>query len=463
MLPMATTTIIPLHGHIGKSVKNVIADTTNYVKNSRKTENEKYVSCYECTKETIVNDFMTTKQMYEMITGRVRNIVDDVVGYMVRQSFLPGEVSPELANKIGYQLAKELTQGQHQFIVGTHTDKHHIHNHAVINSTALDCTSKWNNKRNSYEEVRKISDKLCKEYGLSIVEKPKEKGKSYKEWDAEKKGDSWKAKLKEAIDIALCNCNTFDEFLNSMRSAGYEIKQNKHISFRAIGQERFTRAKSLGENYTEQAIRNSINQKKNRTTVNQNINLIIDIQARLQSGKGKGYEQWATIFNLKEAAKTLNYLVENNITDRKALEENTTQTFSEYNKVSKKIKQTEYKMNEIAKLKNHIIQFAKTKNTYLEYKKSKNPESFRAEHEKEILLHEAAKQAFNAQNLKKLPTVSSLQKEYIVLLETKNTLYTEYKELRNKWKEQQTLQQNIEKIMQIPKKEIQKSKSEIER
>lgn len=451
---MATTAIIPLHGHIGKTIQQTLKDCTDYVKNPEKTGNEKYISTYQCSKESIVNEFMAVKNMYELTTGRSQKITDNVLAYMLRQSFQPEEITPELANKIGYQLAMDFTGGQHQFIVCTHIDKKHIHNHIVFNSTTLDYRHKFNNEKNTYQRLREISDKLCLEHQLSVIENPKEKGKSYQEWAAEKTGTSWKAKLKETIDIAIPQCTTFDEFLSAMRAAGYEVKQRKHIAFRAIGQERFTRLRTLGMEYSETVLQERIakqnqNKQSQRSVSNKNINLIIDIQSRLAQGKGKGYEHWAKLFNLKQAAKTVNYLTENNITQYSLLEEKTKETFTRFNDISKQIKQKERHMNDIAKLKNHIINYVKTKDIYKEYKKSKQPERFRFQHESELIIHEATKKYFDTLHTKKLPSVSSLQSEYTNLLEEKKALYQEYKNLKDKLQEQQTIKQNVISILQI--------------
>lgn len=450
---MATTAIIPIHGHVGKTVKQVLNDCIDYIENPEKTENKKYISIYQCNKETVDDEFMINKEMYQLITGRTKEKTENVIAYMLRQSFKPEEITPEKANEIGYQLAMNFTKGNHQFVVATHIDKAHIHNHIIFNSVDLDCTHKFNNVKNSAEILRKESDLLCKENGLSIVENPKGKGKQYKEWLEEKNGNSWKAKLKDVINNTLPYVNNFDELLLSIEKAGYEIKYGKHISFRAKEQKRFTRLDKLGIDYSEINLKDKFKIQNNTKSDKNKINLIIDIQEKLNSGKGAAYERWAKLFNLKEAAKTLNYLTENNITQYSILEQQTQEKITEFNFVSNKIKQLEKELSNTANLKFHIINYIKTKDTYAKFRKSKNQDKFRAEHEKEILLYESAKETFQEFSTKKLPSISSLNKKYSDLLEEKRKLYNKYKKLKSETQQIQKIKQNIEIILDINKSE----------
>lgn len=453
---MATTAIIPLHGRKGKTAAQVLKDCINYITNPEKTGNGTYISTCDCEKETIVDEFMANKKLYKLLTNRKREKTKDVLGYMLRQSFLPGEITPEKANEIGRQLALSFTNGEHQFIVCTHIDKEHIHNHIIFNSTALDCTHKFNNEKNSFEILQKHSDRLCKENGLSVIENPKEKGKDYKEWQEEKKGTSWKAKLRNTIDKVLPDCNTYDDFLSAMKKSGYEMKQGKQLSFRAAGQERFTRLSRLGADYSETALKECIC-KKSSCLSNNKINLIIDIQSKLDMGKGKGYERWAKLFNLKEAAKTLAYLSENNIINFIVLENKAEEANKNFHAVSKQIKKLEAKMSDTAKLKTHIIHYLKTKDSYTGYQKSKQKESYRSLHEPELLLHENAKKYFNQLKLKKLPSISSLNADYNKLLEEKKTLYEDYKKLKAESQELQKVKQNVSEILKINQPEQNKT------
>ena len=457
---MAISKIRPRHASEGRSIAAVLKDRIDYDKNPDKTKGGLLVSSYQCSADTAWQEFALSKQIYEAETGRKRAPENDVISYLIIQSFKPGEITPEDANKLGYQLALEFTGGKHQFLVATHVDKKHIHCHIEFNSTTLDCTHKFNNYRNTYQTIRKINDRLCREHGLSVIEKPKEKGKHYAEWANARRGTSWKDKLRRTIDRVLPTVSSYDEFLAAMRREGYEIQTTrKALSFRLAseGQERFTRAKTLGADYTPEAIKERIGQPVKRPRrraaplqKNGRVNLLLDIQSRLQ-GRGPGYERWLKIHNLKEAAKTLNYLTEHNITDYELLAARAASVSENFEKTATAIKQYEHRMEQIADLKKHIINYAKTRDTYVAYRKASPREKarFRSAHEAELLLHEAAKRAFDEFGEKKLPTVKTLQAEYSNLLAKKKAAYEDYKQLRKENQELQTVKANEDALLRI--------------
>lgn len=455
---MATTTIISLHGHKGKTIAQTIADRIDYSESPDKTEDGKFISAYECSPESAASEFDASKTIYAMMTGRERAVTEDVIAYMIRQSFKPGEVTPQEANEIGYALALEFTKGEHQFIVATHTNKAHIHNHVIFNSTTLDCERKFDNYHQCGRDVRKISDRLCEEHDLSVIRNPRQKGQSYKEWDARRTGQSWKAQLQDTIDWVLPDSRDIDDFLAKMRTEGYEVKLGKNIAFRAAGQERFTRAKVLGADYTEDAMKQRIKAPRGRVTApqkparrssNNQVNLLIDIQAKLQAGKGSGYEKWSKIFNLKEAAKTLNFLSDHNISDYEELALKTEEAGKRFDVISSRLKKLDARLAEIVALKTHIINYSKTRETYVEYGKSRHKKEFRAAHESELGLHEAAKRAFDALDGKSIPKVAQLQEEYTALLSEKKAGYEEYKALRKEMLEYGIIKQNIDRILSV--------------
>lgn len=366
---MAISKLNPRHASEGRSIAAVLAERIDYSRNPEKTDGGLLVTGYQCSPETAWQEFAISKQIYTATTGRRRAPDKDVISYLIIQSFESGTITPEEANKLGYKLALEFIGGEHQFIVATHIDKKHIHNHIEFNSTALDCSHKFNNIKNSYIPLRKANDRICQEFGLSIIENTAKKGKHYAEWSAEKKGQS-----------------------------------SKLLKFRAQGQERFTRSKTLGADYSLEALRDRVGKakqprrkKKIRLEKDTRINLLMDIQARLQ-GRGPGMERWMKIHNLKEAAKTLNYLTEHGITDYGLLAEKAEKAAADFEAISTSIKQTEHRMEQIAALKTHIINYAKTRDTYVAYRKKKAADkpAFRAAHETDLLLHEAAKRAFDA-------------------------------------------------------------------
>jgi len=465
---MATTRLISMHRNKGKSIARCLSDRIDYALNPDKTHNGKYVSSYECDPKTVNGEFLLSKKIYTNITGREQ--ANDVIAYQIRQSFKPGEVAPELANKIGYDLALKFTKGNHGFIVATHIDKAHIHNHIIYNSTSLDCTKKFRDFLGSGKAVRKISDRLCLENGLSIIENPKRGKSHYGKWLGDKKPISHSEKLRNTIDEILSkNPTDFDVFLSQMEHSGYSIKQGKYFAFKNNDQKKFIRLRSLGEGYTEEKIRAVINEKKpfaNRKTATVKsqspVNLLVNIQAKLQAGKGAGYERWAKIFNLKQMAQTMNYLTENNLLDYKNLEKKAQTITDNFNQLSIQIKDAEKRMTEIGNLKTYIINYSKTRDTYTAYRKTGYSKKFYDEHTTDLLLHKAAKAAFDEIEGKKLPTVNALQEEYSVLLSEKKKAYAKYHSIKKEMKNILTAKTNVDRLLgeDISEKEKEKHKEQ---
>ena len=457
---MAATRLITMHINKGKTIAQSLADRTDYAINPDKTQDGEYVSSYECSPETADTEFLLAKQKYSSITGREPQHGRDIIAYQIRQSFLPGEITPEQANKIGYELAIRFTGGQHQFIVATHIDKAHVHNHIIFNSTTLDCTHKFNNYKDSAEIVREMSDRLCLENDLSIIENPAPKGKHYAEWKAEREGTSWKAKLRETIDDILPGCTDFDHFLRRMERAGYEVKRGKYISFRAKGQERFTRAKTLGKEYAEDVLQAklsgtyvpAISVKKPRQAENRRVAFIIDIQQKIAEGKGVGYEKWAKVFNLKESAKALNFFTEHGLTSMEELEAKAAEASSDFKLISDRLKFSEARMREIKELKTHIVNYGETRNIYAEYRKAKRPSEFYEQHHADIEMHLAAKRAFDELGVKKLPSVAQLNAEFSELSAQRKAQYETYKTARKEMLEWAATKSNIKAMIRSTEK-----------
>lgn len=328
---IATTSLISIHQNKGKSIADCLADRTDYAKDPEKTNEGELLSSYECDPKMVQGEFMLSKRQYDDITGRQQ--ASNVIAYQIRQSFKPGEITPELANKIGYELGMSFTKGKHAFIVATHIDKAPIHNHIIFNSTSLDCTRKFRDFKRSGKAVAQISDRLCLENGLSIIENPKCSKGHYGKWLGDKKLPSHSDKLRRNIDeVFTQKPKTFDEFLQLMQSVGYKIKVGEHYAFKGAEQKKFIRLRSLGEGYSEDEIKAVIEGKAPQRAVKKSsakqpkrqeksVNLLVDIQVKLQQGKGKGYEQWAKIFNLKQMAQTVNFLQEHKLLAYADLEE----------------------------------------------------------------------------------------------------------------------------------------------
>ena len=445
------------HANEGESIAEAIRDCLDYGKNPEKTEDGKYISSYECDPATVAAEFLLAKASYKAMTGREQKQGEDVLCYQIRQSFYPGEITPEEANRVSYDLAMRWTKGRHAFIVTTHTDKQHIHSHIYYNSTTLDYTRKFRNFWGSSFALRRLSDRLCLENGLSIVEnpKPRSKGKfrNYGEWQAgQKKPLTYQDRLRAAIDTALAKKPAdFPAFLSLMEQAGYEVKQRRGaISFRAPGQERFTRLRSdtLGEGYSETDIRAALSGSRQRPgQPRQKISLAIDIQSRLQ-GKGPGYERWAKVFNLKQMAAALAYLQDNGLTDYEQLEQKATAATEHFHKLSDQIKSTEAALHTNMELKAATVQYAKTRPVFEKYKASKYSKKFLAEHEADIELYRAACADFKAiLGGAKLPKMDTLKEEGRKLSEQKKKFYAEYRKAKVDMQEVTTIKANIDYLL----------------
>ena len=451
---------MPLHSGKGRTVAEALGRVTDYVKNPEKTSGGDLVTAYQCNPSIADQEFLFAKRQYAAITGRERKD-NDVIAYHLRQSFKPGEITPELANKIGYDLAMSLTKGNHAFIVCTHVDKHHIHSHIVFNSTALDCTRKFRNFWRSSFAIRKISDMLCLENGLSVIAEPKPSRGSYGTWLGEDKPPTVRDQLEVLIDTALGHgCKDFDRFLSAMEAAGVEIKRGKHLAFKIPNGKRFIRCDSLGDDYTEAAIMECISSKRviapgAKTPRPTKPKMLIDIQSRMQQANSPGFEHWAKIFNLKEMAKTVMYLQENNLTDLGELEKACDAAAQKFNNLGDQMKAAEQRMKDISELQRHIGTYSKTHEVYAQYRKltGRKQAKFYEQHTSEIEGCQAAKRYFNSLGLKKLPSMQLLKQEYATLQAQKKKRYPEYKDAKAKMIELLTAKNNVERILGVTEKE----------
>ncbi len=408
---MAATRLMPLHSGKGRTVAEALDRVTDYVENPEKTNGGDLVTAYQCNPSIVDQEFLFSKRQYAATTGRERKD-NDVIAYHLRQSFKPGEITPELANKIGYDLAMSLTKGKHAFIVCTHVDKHHIHSHIVFNSTAIDCTRKFRNFWRSSFAIRKISDMLCLENGLSVIAEPKPSRGSYGTWLGEDKPPTVRGQLEQIIDTALGQgCKDFDSFLAAMKTAGAEVKRGKHLAFKIQNGKRIIVPKA-------------------KAAVQSRPNLLIDIQAKMQQANSPGFERWAKIFNLKEMAKTVIYLQEKGLTDLGELEKVCDAVVQKFNDLSDQLKAASARMKDISELQKHIGAYGKTREIYAQYRKltGRKREKFYEQHSSEITVCQAAKRYFDSVGLKKLPSMQSLKQEYAMLKTENRKRYPEYKQ-----------------------------------
>lgn len=465
---MATTRIIPMHIIKGQSVAYTVHERLDYTTNPAKTRGGELVMAHGCDASTAAAEMLLTKRNYTAFTGK-ETTPKDVLLYQIRQSFKPGEITPEQAQEIGYELAMRFTKGKHQFIVATHIDHEHIHTHIIYNSTNIDGTRKFRDFLGSGCAVRKISDRLCLEHGLSIIENPKRGHKHYGKWMGDKKPLSYQDKLRLAIDEILSQKSAgFDAFLSAMKTAGFEIKQGKHLAFRAPGQQKFTRLRSLDGGYSEQEIRAVISGKTPLSPSRskavwqepQRVNLLVDIQAKLQAGKSAGYERWAKVFNLKQMAQAMNFLTENNLLEYAELEEKAATATARFNMLSAQIKTAETRMAEIGSLRTHIVNYSQTRDVYTAYRRAGYSKKFYEENASDILLHKAAKAAFDALPGKKIPIIKALQAEYETRLSEKKKAYSGYAAARKEMKELLTAKMNIDRLLGDAREQTEKNREQ---
>ena len=460
---MAATRLIPLHKNKGKSVAASLKDRTDYAQNPDKTAQGELVSSYACSPLTVDEEFMLTKRLYERSTGRIQK--SDVIAYQVRQSFKPGEVTPEEANRIGYEFAERFLKGKYAFIVATHTDRAHIHNHILYNSTALDGTRKLKNFWLSSFAVQRLSDQICLEHQLSVIEiKPYRERQKRIPYPPK---ESNRERLCGVIDTILMNEKPadFEAFLSALEQQGYEIKRGKYTSVKGPRQKRFIRFKTLGEGYSEDEIKAVIagetehRPHQKQPPKEQPFQLLVDIQAKMAEGKGEGYKKWAAKHNLKEMSKTLLFLQEQKILSADELKERTEAAVSRYHAMGDSIKAEEARLTEIAVLKNHIINYAKTREVYIAYRKAGYSKAFLEAHGEEITLHKAAKAAFDEAGLQKLPKIKELDAEFAELLTKKKAAYPDYRKARNEMQELVRAQKNVERFFAEEKDTIEKTQT----
>ena len=444
---MAATRLIALHKNKGKSVAACLKSRTDYVQNPDKTQQGKLVSSYECSPLTVDEEFMLSKRQYELVTGRRQK--SDVIAYQIRQSFCPGEITAEETNKVGYELAMRFTKGKHAFVVATHTDRQHIHNHVIFNSTALDGTRKFRDFFFSALAVQRLSDLICLEHQLSVIER-----KPYRERQKHivyPPKESNRDRLCEIIDTILAEKpEDYEMFLQKLEQQGYKVKRGKHTAVKGKGQKRFIRFRTLGTGYSEDEIKAVLEGKakhqpyQKKPPKEQPFQLLVDIQGKMAEGKSVGYKKWATKFNLKEMSKTLLFLQEQKISSADELRERATAATEKYHQLGDSIKAAETRMAEIAVLKTHIVNYAKTHPVYDAYRKAGYSKKFLDTHREEITLHKAAKAAFDETGLKKLPKVKALNAEYSDLLTQKKAAYPDYRKAREEMQELVKAQKNIE-------------------
>ena len=461
-MDIAATRLIALHKNKGKSVVACLKSRTDYAQNPEKTEQGELVSSYECSPLTVDEEFMLSKRQYELATGRRQR--SDVIAYQIRQSFKPGEITAEEANKVGYELAMRFTKGKYAFIVATHTDREHIHNHIIYNSTALDSTRKFRDFLLSGLAVQRLSDLICLEHQLSVIEKKPYRERQKRTLYPPK--ESNRDHLCSVLDNILAEKpKGYEDFLQKLEQQGYEVKRGKYTSVKGKRQKRFIRFRTLGTGYSEEELKAVIaGEAEHRPHQKQPpkekpFNLLVDVQAKLAEGKNIGYARWAKKYNLKEMSKTLIFLQEKKIGSIEEMQERVDAATARYHELGDSIKAAETRMTEIAVLRTHIVNYTKTRPVYDAYRKAGYSKRFLENHCAEITLHKAAKAAFDESNLKTLPKVKELDAEYSKLLTEKKALYPDYRKAKDEMQELLRAQRNVELFFAEEKNTTEKTQS----
>ena len=445
---MAATRLIAMHHLKGKSIKQCLKDRIEYSLNPVKTENGEYVSFYECTPESVVEEFALSKREYEHITGRRQQ--RGVIAYMIRQSFKPGEIEAKEANSVGYELAMRFTKGKHMFFVATHIDRDHVHNHIIFNSTTLDCTRKFKNFFLSGRAVQKLSDLICIENSLSVIEpKPySERIKMNRYKDSVSKRDI----IRKDIELALLQKpKNLEEILKILSGKGYEVKYGKHIAVKKKEDKRFLRLDSLGPGYTQQDLKDSfvkeVRIRKKRKGYQRSLSLLIDVQEKLKEGKGGGYTHWAKVFNVKQMAQTILFLQEHDFESFEQLDKATNETIKKFHEVSAQLKYMEKQIGDSKELKKQIINYSKTREIYVEYRKAGYSKKILEAHREEIEMHKATKEFFDKLGNAKIPRVKELNQQISESYDKRKNIMEEYYKLKEEMRKMMVVRENVKKIV----------------
>ena len=451
---IAATAILTIHGQKGKSARQALRKRIDYMTNPAKTNGGAYVSAFACAPETADAEFALSRREYRTLTGREYS--NEVLAYHMRQSFAPGEITPEEANRMGCEFANRFLKGNHAYIVSTHMDKHHIHNHIIWNAISLNCTHKFHNFFWSSLAVRRLSDMICVEHGKSVIKQPERHGKAYVQWLGDSRKLSHRDLLRSAMDDALeKKPESFEALLALLEGDGYEIKRGKQLSFRKAGQKRFVRLDTLGEAYTKETLtaviagtRAHAPAKKHKDVRTEKpVSLLVDIEAKLQAGKGAGYVRWAKVFNAKQLAKTITYLSEHGFSNVDELRARADEASASVRDLLEQSRALDGQMKEAAEMRNQVIRYMRTKDVFAEYKRLGYPRAFLETHEAEIAMQREAKRYFNEHGMKKLPSSQALKAEIERLKAEKAQSYQAYRTARDEMRELLVVRENVERIL----------------
>lgn len=449
---MATTRIISMHINKGKTIAQCLKARVDYIENPEKTNGGELISSYACSPETADQEFLLARNEYMAITGR--RIHNEVIAYQLRQSFKPGEVTPEEANRIGYELASRFLKGEHAFLVATHNDRRHIHNHIVFCATALDCTHKFRDILRSGKALAELSDQICTEHNLSVITEPKSKDQSYDPELVTKGEITARDTLRMSIDAALrMQPEGFDALMQLLEDAGCWIKRGAQISIKPPGGKRYIRLDTVGAEYSEEALRMTlagkhvhIPKQARGKMPHAQIELLINIEAKMRAGKGKGYERWAERHNTDVMASSMLYLIDNHISSYAELEYKIQSAVDRRTELKSTISTAQARMQEISKQKKAILVYRRTKDVYTQYRESGWSPAFYREHKADIEAHKEAQAVYSVVG-GKLPTLSDLSEEYALLLSQKKQAGEQLSQLSEELKNLRHIKSNMDTLL----------------
>ena len=446
---MAATRIMSIHINKGKTARQCIGERLDYIMNPKKTDGGILVSTYACSPETAADEFMLFRQEYQANTGRTQE--NEVIGYHVRQAFKPEEITPEVANEIGNELASRMTDDQFAYVVATHIDKHHIHNHIILCSTDLEGQHKYRDVKQSAKDLAQISDSLCREHELSVIQNPQDKTVSYDKWQGNQRRFTHRDELRMIIDAALrMQPDGFDALMQLLEDAGCRIKRGAHISIKPPEGKRYIRLDTLGSEYDETSLRRTLAHDhvhipkipRGDFTESQ-LKRLVDIEAKLRAGKGKGYQVWAERNNIDAKAQMVIFLKEHQIGSLEELNDQIQELTDQRDSLKASIREKQNRMKEINRQRQAIRDYSRTEEVYTQYRESGWSVKFYQEHRQEIEDHRNAQAVYSSLD-GKIPTLKELTAEYDGLKERKENDQAALDELKPKLTDLKHIRYNYE-------------------
>ena len=442
------------------AIKATVNKAIDYICNPEKTAGRFLISSFACAPETAAIDF-------EYTLDHCRENSPNQAYHLI-QSFYPGEVSYEEAHRIGVELADKVLEGKYAYVVTTHIDKEHCHNHIIFCAADHIHYDKYHDCKKSYYRIRNLSDELCREHQLSVIEPGEKRGQKHIEWQAEKAKSSWKSEIRKDINSTIRASSTYEEFLQILTAKGYEIKGElleenaaKYISFRPTNRERFVRGsvKSLGKEYTKERIKERIDSGlernfkiKPKERVSKDL---IDVNQE-KFASSPGLKRWAAVENLKNVVES--YHAASSITE---LEQKLAEVSSETAVAKSRLLQIEKRVKQLQEIMKYANQYQSTLSIYQSYKKARNPDAYFKKHEREIILHGGAKRMLEQAGFNvKTMDISKLKAELSRLESQKKEHSSTYKMLAKNEKELQKQMQKLNTYINAEKEQKHERKQE---